>query len=190
MFISPFLSSKRGVLILFSNTFEYKVESVDTDEIYGNYVILNINISGKQVTLASIYGPNEDNPLFFENIFNKINEINNEYAIICGDWNLVINPTLDYENYLHTNNPKARNVILNYIISDEYIDIWRVMNEDKREYTWQRLNPVKKQSRLDFFLINKNTQNCVIDSKILKSYRTDHRGITTINLPTSSCTQC
>ena len=35
-----------------------------------------------------------------------------------------------------------------------YVDIYRELNEDKRELTWSRSNPVRKQSRLDSFLIN------------------------------------
>jgi exonuclease III len=177
IFICPFLNNSRGVLILFRDTFEYKVANIYIDEISGNYVILDTIICGKKLTLASIYGPNDDNPTFFENIFNKIKNIDNEYAIICGDWNLVLNPHLDYENYLHVNNSRARSIVLNYINIDDYVDIWRVMHEDKRQYTWQRLNPVKKQSRLDFFLINNLTQNCVIESSIVTSYRSDHKGI-------------
>ena len=26
---------------------------------------------------------------------------------MCGDWNFVLDPDLDYNNYLHINNPKA-----------------------------------------------------------------------------------
>ena len=71
---------------------------------------------------------------------------------MCGDWNLVINPDLDTNNYLHINNPRTRNEILDNIIEEDgFLDIYRILHEEKRDYTWSRRNPVKKQARLDFF---------------------------------------
>ena len=39
------------------------------------------------------------------NIKQNIEELDNEMAIICGDWNLIIDPELDCENNQHVNNP-------------------------------------------------------------------------------------
>lgn len=39
-----------------------------------------------------------------------------------GDWNLVMNPALDYENHVHVNNSRSRNAILNYINSEEHLE--------------------------------------------------------------------
>ena len=62
---------------------------------------------------------------------------------------------LEFNNYLHINNPRARNEILEYIIEeDRFLDINRILHEEKREYTWSRKNPVRKQARLDFFFIS------------------------------------
>ena len=45
----------------------------------------------------------------------QISELENDQVIICGDWNLVLDTDLDYNNYLHFNNPRARKEILDYI---------------------------------------------------------------------------
>ena len=97
---------------------------------------------------------------------------------MCGDWNFVLDPDLDYNNYLYINNPKARKVILDYIEEENLLDVWRVSNEDSRKYTWHRLNPVIKQARLDFYLISENMFQFVTNTKIIPGYRTDHSGIT------------
>ena len=76
---------------------------------------------------------------------------NNDNIIVCGDWNLVINPDLDTNNYLQINNPRARQEVLNLIEEEGFFDIYRVFHEEKRGYTWSRRNPVRKQARLDFF---------------------------------------
>ena len=50
--------------------------------------------------------------------------------MICGDWNLVLDPEIDTENYRHINNPNARQVVLKFIDEDQYIDIFRFINND------------------------------------------------------------
>ena len=67
VFFSSFTNSSRGVMILMNNNFEYKVERVKTDK-NGNYIILDIIIQGKRITLVNLYGPNQDNPNFYTNI--------------------------------------------------------------------------------------------------------------------------
>ena len=177
VFFSSFTNSSRGVMILMNNNFEYKVERVKTDK-NGNYIILDIIIQGKRITLVNLYGPNQDNPNFYTNIKQKVSEFENDQAIMCGDWNFVLDQDLDYNNYLHINNPKARKVILDYIEEENLLDVWRISNEDSRKYTWRRLNPVIKQARLDFYLISENMFQFVTDTKIIPGYRTDHSGIT------------
>ena len=62
---------------------------------------MELTILTKKITLVSIYGPNEDKPNFYKNLKQKIQDFGNENVIICGDWNLVLNPDVDTENYLH-----------------------------------------------------------------------------------------
>lgn len=175
-FFSSYTTNSRGVMILINNNFEQKVNRVKIDK-NGNYIILDITIEDQKITLVNLYGPNNDNPQFYENLKHKINEFENEQVIMCGDWNLVIDPTMDSYNYLHINNPRARQVILNHLEDENFIDPWRVMHEDIKKYTWRRLNPIKKQARLDFFLIHESIFQYVTDSDIIPGYRTDHSAI-------------
>ena len=154
-YFSSYTTNSRGVMILINNNFEQKVEKVKTDT-NGNYIIMEITIQGKKITLVNVYGPNQDNPNFYVTLLNKIAEFENDQIILCGDWNFILDPQMDCENYLHINNPNARKVILNYIEEENLIDIWRVMNENSKKYTWRRINPMRKQARLDFSLVSEN----------------------------------
>ena len=49
---------------LMNNNFEQKVNRIKTDK-HGNYIILDMTIQGKQITLVNLYGPNEDNAQFY-----------------------------------------------------------------------------------------------------------------------------
>ena len=113
IYMSPFLSNRRGVLTLINNTFEYDIGQVKKDP-NGNFLITELTICGKKVILhvVNIYGPNEDNPQFYSNIQQHVFEIGNENIIFCGDWNLILNPILDSENYRNINNPRAKDAII------------------------------------------------------------------------------
>ena len=176
IFMAGLTSNKRGVMILLNNNFQHDIGRIVTDP-NGNFLILEITIKGKKFTLVNIYGPNEDRPQFYDNIRQKIEEFDNDRAIICGDWNLIIDPVLDCENYKHINNPKARGVVKELLDDMDYMDAYRLINDDKKGFTWRKLNPEKKQARLDYFLINFDTFVHLDDCQIVPGYRSDHSGV-------------
>ena len=174
-FFSNYNSYSRGVAIFIDKRLDFKMNSVYTDN-EGNLIILNCLISNKNITLVNLYGPNKDSPDFYKLLKDKIQEFNNP-CIMAGDFNLVLNPTIDYHDYLHVNNPKARESVLELIIDNNLIDCWRDLNLEKKEFTWFKKNTNKK-GRLDFFLISHDLMTYVNDTKIISGYRTDHSIIT------------
>ena len=58
-------------MVLINNNFEQTVKNIKTDK-NGNYIILDMEIQGKEITLVNLYGPNENSPQFYENIIKKI----------------------------------------------------------------------------------------------------------------------
>ena len=173
--IAPFSSTSRGVAILFRNTFEFKIhdEIKDPD---GNFIILDVTIQDYRLTLVAVYGPNEDNPTFFENLKLTIKSIDNTSAILVGDWNVVQNHDIDTLNYIRENNRNSKLTIQNMMSELDLVDIWRVDNPDKKIYTWR--GPFKKMSRLDYFLITSDVESLVLSSEIGICYRSDHCPIT------------
>ena len=120
---------------------------------------------------------NQDNPQFYNTLLQKISEFENDEIVMCGDWNFVIDPNRDYDNYLHINNPRSRQVTLDYMAEQNILDIWRVMNENRKRFTWRRKKTVRKQARLDFFLMSDNISQFVMASQIIPGFRTDHNSI-------------
>ena len=92
---------------------------------------------------------------------------------MVGDFNLVINPEKDYHNYLHINNSKARETVLEIISAHNLSDVYREIYPEKIRYTWRKPNPLK-QARLDFFLISNSLLNMVQANDTLASYKSDH----------------
>ncbi|MCU7801457.1 MAG: endonuclease/exonuclease/phosphatase family protein, partial [gamma proteobacterium symbiont of Lucinoma myriamae] len=173
---NSYSSNSRGIAILFNNTTEHKIHKQLKDA-QGNYLIVDVSVQSKRLTLAAVYGPNLDSPQFFKSFFEEIDKIENESVIICGDFNLVLDPKLDYYNYKHINNRKARQLVLDEIEIRNLKDPFRLLSPLQRRYTWRRKNPLQ-QARLDFFLVSDDIQQNVIRCNIGISYRSDHSMVT------------
>ena len=176
MYASPFRNNSRGVMILINNNFEYKAERVETDP-NGNFIILDIKMQDKRFTLVYLYGPNEDKPQYCNNIRQKLVHYESDLTTLCGDWNLVINPDIDTYNYLHISNPRARQTVLKFIEKGNFVDIWRVVHENEKGFTWSRRNPVRNLARLDFFLISDALFPYITDTSITMGFKSDYHGI-------------
>ena len=162
-----------GVLIAINNNFEYTCHNIITDT-QGRHLILDIELIGvARFLLTNIYAPNEDDPYFFENLFNIIENLDTKNLILVGDWNLVIDYELDTLNYKKNNNGKAREKVLYYMEKLDLIDIWRQTHDKDKGYTW-RQDYYKKLARLDFFLISETLLDIYSSSKIRPSYKSDH----------------
>jgi exonuclease III len=144
-YFSNFNSQSRGVAIFINNNFDCKVNNIEKDN-EGNLLILNCKICDKDITLLNIYGPNRDNPNFYEMVSEKMSQFNNTLYILAGDFNMVLNPDIDCFNYLHLNNPNARDKLHSLMSEFNLMDCWRENNLEKREYTWFRQNPIKKHA--------------------------------------------
>ena len=175
-YFASYNSSSRGVAMLFNINFQFSVNKVYKD-IAGNYIFATVRIMDKEFVIVSLYGPNRDNPEFYAELEEWISEVGFENLIIGGDWNLVLDFTLDYYNYKHFNNAKAQEQVKNLMINLDLLDIWREIHPEMRRYTWRRNTPLQ-QSRLDFFLISDLLSTYVTEADIKSGYRTDHSMIT------------
>ena len=166
-------SNARGVAILFSRNIDVKVHQTHVDE-NGNYIILDLTFNSKRFSLINIYGPNIDQPEFYQNIIRIIDMVGNETVIWCGDFNLVLDVDLDYYNYKSKdNNKKSRAMLLTFIQNKRLCDPYRELNGNIKRYTWRRTNPLQ-QARLDFFLLSPDLLSQVRSCDISLSYRSDH----------------
>ena len=112
--------------------------------------MVHISTMKMDVLLVNIYGPNRDDPYFYTNLKKIIAKLKIPKLILAGDWNLVLDPTLDYCNYKRTNNVKDQEKVEEIIADHCLVDIWRELSLQLQRFTWRRTNPCQ-QSRLDFF---------------------------------------
>lgn len=171
--LAPFKGDSRGVAIIFNNNFEFIIHKQNIDPA-GNYIVVDLEVNERRITFITIYGPNRDNPDFYNKIQQSIDKYENQSVIIVGDWNLVMDYRLDTSGYLHRNNEEAQKRVVQLKTELTLIDPWRAQNEDTKRYTWRSAGQNLKQSRLDFFLVTEDIYNLTKAADILAGYKTDH----------------
>ena len=100
---SSITSNSRGVMVMFNNRIDYEICNVTRDEI-GNLLLIELKVSGKTIILGVLYGPNKDEPVFYDNIIDDLRDNENLPIILCGDWNLVSNFKNDTFRYAKQQN--------------------------------------------------------------------------------------
>ena len=175
VFFSSFTSQSRGVAVFIKNNFEFVLHNTHHDP-GGNFLLLDAEIENNRITLVNLYGPNKDDPSFYENLQKLITQQGNKNILIVGDWNLLLDPTIDSRNYKNINNPKARQQVLKMIGELNLYDVWREENGNELKFTWKRKlkNGCVQRGRLDFFLVSEALANYTSEEEIRPGYRSDH----------------
>ena len=165
---------------MFNNTFEYKIITTIKDD-SGNFILIKAIINSVEYVLGNIYSPNRDDPTFFTNIQTLLYNLDATNLIIGGDWNLLLNPSMDGLNYRTVNNINAKKEVDNLIVKYNLSDIWRQLHPNSKRYTWhKKINSrIVQQGRLDFFLISEHLIDNNVKSSIIPGYRSDHSFILT-----------
>ena len=168
-------TNSKGVAILINNSFEYKIDKVEKDS-SGRYMIISLLINNNiPLLIINLYGPNLDSPIWFANLFDKVNDYKMDHIIMVGDWNTSLT-NLDTYNYNIQRNLKSRNIINNFITDQNFVDVWRLQNKDQKRFTWGTKKPYKR-SRLDYFLISDNILAFTPKAEIKSAYKSDHNPI-------------
>ena len=168
-------SKSRGCAILFSKKRSIQVHKIVSDE-DGRFLIADVAAGSMRFTLANVYAPNADKPVFFNKFFLEVENCANPEMIIGGDFNLVLNAVKDRlprANY----NPSAQRKLLQLMDKHHLSDIWRVQNPETKQFSWCRYNPEFASSRLDFFLINHSIINPTRKVEYIPGLFTDHMGV-------------
>ena len=106
-------SQARGTMILISKQVNINIHNVVKD-INGRFFAIDIMFGESRFMITNIYAPNLDNPSFFMNTFNKIDEMGNSQKIIAGNFSLVLNEELDRKG---GDKPHAHKLAPNYVRS-------------------------------------------------------------------------
>ena len=173
MFCSHGTSNSRGVAILISKKVPLKVKYSHNDQ-QGRYVILETEFESLSFIISTVYAPNEDSPQFFQEWFETLASLPTENKILVGDWNFVLDPSIDKLGGSKQSNNKALRTVKEYMNTDKLIDVWRKLHPDVKQYTWHRSKPELVMTRLDMFMIPEILLPLVVSAEILPSFMSDH----------------
>lgn len=80
--------------------------------------------------MINIYGPNDDNPSFYENVL-TVSALEGLY-IIGGDFNCTLDPGLDRSTQTDSTHTEARKILINYIQDLRINEVWRTKSKQQR----------------------------------------------------------
>jgi exonuclease III len=149
-----------------------------------NYLLLELDMTGEKIIVGSIYGPNNTDPEFFQNLERDITSFGIENIVVGGDFNCTYSTDNVRTNIDCLNMKAPPNLTHSLILAEmcerlQITDPYRIINPNKKEYTYvPRAVNATNRSRIDFFLIstslNNNAISCTI-SPNLQNKLFDHR---------------
>ena len=166
-------SNARGVAILMGNNIPVEIKKCMGSQT-GPFLILEAVIKETKAILANIYGPNSNDPAFFLSIFELLENKEQSLQIVGGDLNVVLDVKMDsFSAQSQCKERKAANLINNFLEEKNWVDIWRIVNGEKKQYTWRHKTPLV-MSRLDYFLIQSENIGIVEACEIFPGLSSDH----------------
>jgi exonuclease III len=172
-------TNSRGICILFPRDLDYKVNNVMRG-CEGRCLCVDISFDDNQFIFVNVYAPTKDNDqqqcVFLENTRTIINNFIGANLILCGDFNITLNPVIDKMGGRDYETSIYRNKVVEMMADMELCDIWRVQHKGVKQYTWISPNG-KIKSRIDFALVSQFLAPHVKTTRIDTSIKSDHRSV-------------
>ena len=173
----------RGVCILFNPALDFTISRTVTCD-NGRLLLLQVTVKQKLFTLVCIYGPNVDDPGFFQLLYSKLEDFEWDSLVVGGDFNFVFNLEIDKTGGNPRTNFRARDKCIEVMSSLNLVDIWRERNPHEKHFTWSSNITAGIHCRLDFFLISRNLNYLVAKSNFSPGLNSDH---SVVNLDIKTC---
>ncbi|CAG2228138.1 unnamed protein product [Mytilus edulis] len=167
----------RKTILSWRDSTDYILKEKIADE-NGRYLILTVEIDNTDFVFVNYYAPTKnfenDQIEYIEKLKILLNEKLDQNLVLGGDFNTILNPSLDKMGGSKYNTPvKYTSKLEDFIEEFELCDIWRTKNVDSRLYTWRQRTPLI-QCRLDFWLISNFLSSSVTKTSIVPSIKSDH----------------
>jgi exonuclease III len=184
----------RGVAIAIKRGIFHEVRGTVLDRVDENYIIMDVNFKGHNLTLGCIYGPNGNNPRFFRDISDHIQRIGGNF-IIGGDMNTILCNDIGPLNVDRIGDGRVPNVlnlrVINEWIRDGFaVDPFRALYPEVQEISYIPFrskykvgdtdNKIYSRTRLDFFLVTPGLLDGISSVKYEDRLGADfdHKGVT------------
>ncbi len=141
----------------------------------GRFVLVVGRIESIEITLTNIYYPPDEGTEFMNQITDLIVTQGKGIIIICGDFNLILNPNLASTTGAKHKSEKSAYILRRACRELGMIHVWRTLRPRIKDYTYYS-NRHSTYIRLDyFFMFNKDIttiKNGTIGTKTLSDHAT------------------
>ena len=170
-------SNSTGVVILFKQGISNDIKIINHVHIApGRATLVDVDSGGTVFGIINVYCPNNDDDNFLNNVFlEACSSTKSDNLVFAGDWNTVLNNSLDKAGGSPTHSNIRCQNLLNNIMSDwGFSDIFRLNNPTARIFThFDKQHNTR--TRLDFFLVDDKLVNLpVCSTTISHGFSSDH----------------
>lgn len=151
VFSAPYTTHARGFMILIHKSVPFQIYNVIGD-LADRYIMVQGTLLSENINLINVYGPNEDDPKFYNNLFLTISNLSGHY-VIAGDFNCTLDLSRDRSSGFDNTHTRSRKTIHHFIKDLNLLDIWRFGKPDAVEYSCYS-STYKTHSRIDYFLVS------------------------------------
>ena len=175
-FYSGTSSNANGVAILVNPNIT--TNNVSFNELCeGRLIALELSLNDTELVIINIYGPNNDDIKLFQKLEEYLLKNNDKNILIGGDFNTVLNPLLDKRNGNSNYHSKIRKILNDIINSCELNDVWRILNPEKKLFSWFSNTKPRVCSRIDYYLASNSLMNSISYCSYYPGHRTDHSAV-------------
>lgn len=113
MFSAPYTTHARGVMILIHKSVPFQIHNVIGDPA-GRYIMVQGTLLSENINLINVYGLNEDDPKFYNNLFLTISNLSGHY-VVAGDFNCTLDPSRDGSSGFDNTHNRSRKTIHHFM---------------------------------------------------------------------------
>lgn len=154
----------KGVSTLLSSKLPWTCRDTLVD-MEGRIVFIKGLIGDIQLTLTTIYTPNDHQDIFNRRTLDLLVEFKEGQLILGGDFNIPLIPTMDTSSNTSSVPTGSHKRVAQAIHKAQLIDVWRLQHSGERDYIFYS-SPHNVYTRIDFFLIPHCQLHAVHDSSI------------------------
>ena len=150
----------------------------------GRILVIEVKIDDSVFELINIYNANTESEQLHTlndlvNILETIEDIQNKSIVLGGDFNVILNPSLDSEGGKPVIKKRTIAKLIQITENLDLCHIWRIRNPKRRRFTFrQRHYTGFIQRRLDYFFISNSLQESTKTADTLDAFSTNHSPIT------------
>lgn len=171
---APYTTHARGVMILIHKSVPLQIKTIIKDPA-GRYIIIQGMLLFENINLINVYGPNEDDPKFYNNLFLTVSNLSGQY-IIAGDFNCTLDPVRDRSSGLDNTHNRSRKTISHFMKELNLLDIWRHGKPNAVEYSCYS-STYKTHSRIDYVLVSALLVSKINDCQYSSIVISDHAAV-------------